>query len=178
MRIGTKNQPQEDTHGPLLRPARLLHASRIALYEAGAEAGVRFRQVDTRTKRTVADGRDYYAVNPMGQVPPLGLPGGVLLTENAAVLQHIAERFPAARLAPVDPEGRDALRQWLSFIGTELHATVFLPLLAPGVPDAAKAHAREKARLRLTRLASHLNGREFVLDRFSVADAYLATVLN
>jgi glutathione S-transferase len=32
--------------------------------------------------------------------------------------------------------------------------------------------------LRLTRLASHLNGREFLLDRFSVADAYLAVVLN
>jgi glutathione S-transferase len=163
-------------------------ASRIALYESELAAGedvaaapaTRFLQVDTRAKRLVADGSDYFAVNPMGQVPALRLEGGRgLLTENAAILQHLAERFPAAGLAPAFGPGRDRLRQWLSFIGTELHATVFAPLLDRSAPEEAKAYARGKALPRLTRLASHLNGREHLLDEgFSVADAYLATVLN
>ena len=164
-------------------------ASRIALYEAGIgaedpedgapSAAVRFLQVDARAKRLVADGSDYFAVNAMGQVPALRLEDGGLLTENAAVLQHLAERFPAAGLAPVSRLGRDRLRQWLSFIGTELHAAVFAPLLDPEAPEEAKTYARGKALIRLTRLASHLNGREHLLDEgFSVADAYLATVLN
>jgi glutathione S-transferase len=38
--------------------------------------------------------------------------------------------------------------------------------------------ARDKAELRLAYLAAHLDGRGYLLDRFTVADAYLVTVLN
>ena len=72
-------------------------ATRIALYEAGAQA--QFTQVDTRSKR-VSDGADFLAVAPMGQVPALCTDDGSILTENSAVLQYVAERFPAAQLAP------------------------------------------------------------------------------
>jgi glutathione S-transferase len=41
-----------------------------------------------------------------------------------------------------------------------------------------KAYARDKAPLRLGILQAHLETREFLLDRFTVADAYLVTVLN
>jgi len=153
-------------------------ASRIALYEAGAADVVRVIQVDTHTKRVVADGSDFLAVNPLGQVPVLRLEDGTLLTENAAILQHLAARFPTAWPALPDV-ARDRLRQWLSFIGTELHATVFLPLLDPRAPEGARAHARAKAPARLGRLAAHLEGRETLVDGgFTVADAYLAVVLN
>lgn len=154
-------------------------ASRITLYEAGAEAQARFIKVDPRTKRLVADGTDYRAVNPMGQVPALRLEDGRVLTENAAILHHLAERFPAAALLPDDRAGLDRLRQWLSFIAAELHAAVFHTLFDPSSPDAARDHARDKLGPRLLRMAAQLEGREWVLDSgFSVADAYLATVLN
>ena len=42
----------------------------------------------------------------------------------------------------------------------------------------AKARALEKGESRLAYLNTYLTGREFLLDRFSVADAYLFTVLN
>ena len=75
-------------------------ATRISLYEVGAPAQrTRFTQVDTRAKR-LADGGDFLAVNPMGQVPVLRTDDGELLTENTAVLQYVAERFPEAKLAP------------------------------------------------------------------------------
>jgi glutathione S-transferase len=150
-------------------------ASRIALYEAGAQA--RFIEVDLKTKRTLS-GEDFFAVNPLGQVPALRNDDGVVLTQNPAVLQYIAERFPAAGLAPQGGLERLRLQQWLCFTGTELHKAIFSPFFDPAVPDEAKGRAFEKGNLRLEYLNSHLTGREFLLDTFSVADAYLFTVLN
>ena len=153
-------------------------ATRIALYEVGpAAAGTRYTRVDTRAKR-LADGSDFLAVNPMGQVPVLRTDGGELITENSAVLQYVAESFPEARLAPEGLLTRAKLRECLSFIGTELHKAIFLPLLDPRADAAAQAYAREKIALRMGVLEKHLAGREFLLDAFSVADAYLFTVLN
>lgn len=151
-------------------------ATRIALYEAGVPA--QFTAVDTKAKRT-ADGADFLAINPMGQVPTLRTDDGQVLTENSAVLQYVADRHPGAQLAP--PAGsleRARLQQWLGFIGTELHKGIFAPLFDPNAPDAVKAYAREKAPLRFEVLERHLQGREFLLDGFTVADAYLVTVLN
>jgi len=150
-------------------------ATRIALYEAGAEA--LFTCVDTRAKRTRA-GADFWAVTPMGQVPALRTDDGELLTENAAVLQYVAERFPAAQLLPDDGIERARARQWLAFIGTELHKAVFIPLLDPAAPPDVKTYARAKAGLRLGVLQTHLTRQEHLLGRFSVADAYLTAVLN
>lgn len=149
-------------------------ASRIAIYEAGADA--RFNRVDTKAGRT-ADGADYRRINPKGLVPALKTDDGEVLTENAAILQYIADRFPDAGLAPTGFE-RYRLQQWLSFVGSELHKLVFQPLLSPKTDEAAKALARSQAQERLTYLNEHLEGREYLLDRFSVADAYLAVVLN
>jgi glutathione S-transferase len=150
-------------------------ATRISLYEAEADA--EYTRVDTRAKR-VADGSDFYEVNPMGQVPVLRTDDGMLLTENSAVLQYVAGRYPSARLAPPDGPDRSRLQQWLSFIGTELHKALFVPLLDPKAPEAVKAYARDKAPLRLGILQEHLAAHEFLLDGFTVADAYLVAVLN
>jgi glutathione S-transferase len=150
-------------------------ASRISLYEAGGTAN--FIQVDTRAKR-VGDGSDFWVVNPMGMVPAVRLDDGELLTENPAVLQYVADQFPQSGLAPTDPKQRYRLNQWLSFIGTELHKVVYAPLLDPRSDDSVKKFARDKAALRLGMLDKHLAGREFLLDRFTVADAYLTVVLN
>lgn len=151
-------------------------ATRIALYEIGAKAS--FIMVDTKAKR-IEDGSDFLAVNAMGQVPVLRTDEGELLTENPVVLQYVADRYPTSGLAPTagSPE-RYRMQQWLNFTTSELHKVVFVPLLDPKANDGAKAYAREKAPARLGFLAKHLEGREFLLDRFTIADAYLVTVLN
>lgn len=152
-------------------------ASRITVYEAGAEDRVALRPVDTKTK-TTADGQDYIAINPMGLVPALRMPDGDILTENAAILPFLADQFPEAGLAPASGKERSRLTQWLGFIGSELHKAVFTPILSPTAPAGAKEYAMAAAPARLKRLDAHLTGREYLLDRFSVADAYLTTVLN
>ena len=150
-------------------------ATRIALYEAGGSA--RFIEVDTKAKRLV-DGSDFLAINPLGYVPVIRTDEGELLTENSAILQHVAARFPDAALAPTDGIERSRLQAWLSFIGTELHKGLFIPLLDRKAPEAAKQYAVSKYGSRLDYLNTYLDGREFLLDRFSIADAYLTTVLN
>ena len=116
-------------------------ATRIALYEAGADAG--FIEVDPKTKRIVDDGSDYLKVYPLGMVPAIRMDDGALLTENAAILQYVAERFPDANLAPKSGIERARLQQWLCFIGTELHKALFAPLLDAKSPEGAKAYALE-----------------------------------
>jgi glutathione S-transferase len=151
-------------------------ATRIALYESNADA--RFVQVDTKAKRLVESGKDYLAVHPLGLVPVLRTDDDQLLTENAAILQWVADRFPNAALAPRDPAERTRLQQWLCFIGTELHIGTFTALLDAKAPPDAKTYALEKGATRLAYVDRHLEGRSFLLDEFSVADAYLFAVLN
>jgi glutathione S-transferase len=149
-------------------------ATRITLYEAGGTAN--FIQVDQKAKRA-ADGADFYTINPLGQVPVLRTEEGELLTENPAILQYVADQYPEANLAPAGLD-RYRLQQWLNFTTAELHKVIFTPLLESASPDGAKLYARDKSGGRLTMLDEHLVDREFLLDRFTVADAYLITVLN
>jgi glutathione S-transferase len=153
-------------------------AARIALDEAGAD--VKLVEVDAPTKRLLATAEDYRAINPLGLVPALRLDDGTVLTENAAILQFVADAFPEASLAPPESDrvARARLRQWLSFVGTELHKGLMMPLLGRDTPAEVKAWVVDKYAPRLAYLDDRLKGREFLLDRFSVADAYLATVLN
>jgi glutathione S-transferase len=168
----------EDPMELFFAPLACSMSSRIALAEAGAS--VNLVEVDTHAGRVLATGADYREINPLGYVPALRLDDGTVLTENAAILQFIADEHPAAGLAPPksDPLARARLRQWLSFIGTELHKGLMLPLLGRETPPEVKAWTLRKYSSRLAYLHDKLEGREFLLDRFSVADAYLATILN
>jgi glutathione S-transferase len=150
-------------------------ATRIALYEAGANAT--FVEVDSKTKRT-SGGEDFLTINPLGLVPTLRTDEGELVTENAAILQYVADRFPGAELAPASGMERTRLHQWLCFIGTELHKGIYNALLDRKAPEVVKSYALEKSAARLELLAAHLADRAFLLDRFSIADAYLVTVLT
>ena len=150
-------------------------ASRIALYEADAQAN--FIEVDPATKRT-RDGADYLAVNPLGLVPALRTDEGEVLLENQAILLYIADLFEDGRLAPRAGLERTRLQQWLCFTGTELHKGLFVPLLNKRMPEEANDLVLAAGEKRLAYLDDYLRDREFLLDRFSVADAYLVTVLN
>lgn len=149
-------------------------ATRIALYETGREA----QYIERDRNKRLPDGSDFTAINPLGMVPALRTDAGELITENAAILQYVAERAPQAGLAPASGIARARLHQWLSFIGTELHKAVYLPLLRKEAPAEVKAYAASLADARFAIVEKHLGGREFLLDAFSIADAFLFTVLN
>jgi glutathione S-transferase len=144
------------------------------------EAGLPFQPVMASTKtHQLADGTDYYAINPKGYVPLLELDDGQRLSEGAVIVQYLADLAPDSRLAP--PAGtmeRYRLMEWLNFIASELHKG-FSPLFAPGMPEEAKALARTKLGERLAWVDQRLAGRDWLMgDTFTVADAYLFTVAS
>jgi glutathione S-transferase len=151
-------------------------ASNIALREAGLK--FELVKVDRHTKKA-ADGLDFNEVNPKGYVPALTLDSGEVLTENVAVLQYIADRNPAAKLAP--PAGtmeRYRLMEWLSFINSEVHKN-FSPMFRKDAPEGAKQYVRKILTTRLEYLQGALGSRSVLMgEQFTVADCYLFTVLS
>ncbi len=144
------------------------------------ETGLPFDLVMASTKtHKLADGTDYYTINPKGYVPLLELDDGQRLSEGPAIVQYIADQAPAARLAP--PAGtmeRYRLMEWLNFISTELHKS-FSPLFNPAINEDARAVYRQRLRDRFTYVNSQLEGRDYLMgSAFSVADAYLFTVTS
>lgn len=143
------------------------------------ELGLPFEavKVDTRAGKTES-GADYRQINPKGYVPTLELDDGQRLTEAAVLLQYLADRAPAAGLAPAHGTmERYKLMEWLNFIATEIHKG-FGPLWKPDSTDDEKQRVRARLAARLDWLARQLEGREYLTGRFSIADAYLFTVLN
>ena len=143
------------------------------------ELGVPFEtvQVELRSKKTKA-GADFTAVNPKGYVPALELDDGEVLTEGTAVLQYLADLKPAQGLAPLPASfERYRLQEWLGFINSEIHKG-FGPLFNPAAPEAVREAAKAQLARRLPIVDAVLAKKEYLLGRFSVADAYLFTVLS
>ena len=151
-------------------------ASKISMREAGLN--FELVKVDRHTRKA-ADGLDFREVNPKDYVPALTLDNGEVLTENVAVLQYIADRNPAAKLAP--PAGtleRYQLMAWLSFIGSEVHKN-FSPMFNAEASDDVKQYARKMLTKRLGYLEQAIGARTFLMgEQFTVADAYLYVVLG
>ncbi len=154
-------------------------ACSLAVNIALREAGVPFDlvRVDLASQQT-DEGVNFRTINPKGYVPALQLDGGRVLTENVAILQYVADLEPQAQISP--PPGtfeRYRLLEWLTFISTEIHKG-FSPLFA----DAPAQALRDYAFGRLTKRLGYLHGvlqPPFVLgEQFTVADAYLFTVLG
>ena len=158
-----------------ISPGACSLASNIALREAGIPFET--AKVDKRTKRV--DGVDFTEINPKGYVPALRLDNGQVLTENVAVLQYIADQNPASKLAP--PAGtmeRYRLQEWLSFINSELHKS-FSPLFSTEATEDTKTYARNYLTKRLNYLQGALGDKTYLMgDQFTIADAYLFTVLG
>jgi glutathione S-transferase len=135
-------------------------------------------KVDIRA-HTVADGSDYYKINPKGYVPVLQMDNGELLTEGAVISEYLADLNPAANLVPAAGTlARTRMREWMAFISTEVHKG-FGPLFNPKMTDELKDMARAKLGQRLDWIVEQLGDKTYLTgDTFSIADAYLFTVLG
>jgi glutathione S-transferase len=144
------------------------------------EAGLAFEldRVDTKAGKTQSGG--YFAsINPKGYVPSLQLDDGQVLTEGAAIVQYLADRKPEMKLAPAaGTMERYRLQEWLNFIATEIHKG-FSPLFNRKAPDDVRQAQVDRLGTRLDYLAKQLEKQPFLMGKsFTVADAYLFTILN
>lgn len=127
---------------------------------------------------------EYLARSPAGTVPLL-IDGELHLTQNAAILWYLADRYSAAHLlGEPTPQGRAEVMRWLSLLNSDLHPA-FKPIFSPTrfFPDPARASevaetGRESVRKYLSILDARMEGRDWLVDQRSVADPYLFVMLR
>ena len=137
-----------------------------------------------RMDRRSIRAQDYLALNPSGGVPLL-VDGDFVLTENVAILVYLAELHPHARLlGDGSPRSRAEVMRWLGFLNSDVH-NAFRPIFYPerylaGSEFAQRLAATARGHVRdyLQRLDAQLEGREWLTDERSIADAYLFVVLR
>jgi glutathione S-transferase len=155
-------------------------ACSLSPHIVSVEAGIPLTLVkaDLKTKKT-ADGTDYLTINSKGAVPALQLDDGRVLTEGPAIVQYLADLKPESKLAPkAGTFERYQLIEILNYITSEIHKTfspLFNPATAPEVREATIATLGKK----FDWISGFLGNKQFLMgDTFTVADAYLFTVVN
>jgi glutathione S-transferase len=148
----------------------------IVAHEAGIE--LRLQKVDLKAK-TVANAGDYWSINPKGYVPALELDNGEILTEGPTIVQYLADLKPQAGLAPaVGTLERFRVQEMLGYINSEIHKTYSM-LFKPNLPADVRAEREEYLLRRYELLEQKLSGRQYLFgDQFTIADAYLFTVMR
>ena len=144
-----------------------------------AEAGLPYtiEKVDLKVKKTET-GADFFAINPTGYVPALVLDNGEMLSEGPAIVQYLADLVPAKKLAPPAASfERVRLQEVLNYISTELHKS-FSPLFNPAAPEDWKTFMRGQILRRLEPMEKRLAKADYLMGEFTVADAYLFTILG
>jgi len=156
-------------------PAACSLSTHIILREGGYEFDL--EKVDLRSKETAA-GKDFTQINPKGYVPVLELDDGQRLTENIAIDEFLADHKTESGLAPRSGTfERYRLVEWLAFISTEIHKQ-FGPLFKPDTPAATQQTQKDQLAKRFDYVAGQLKGKQYLMGEFTVADAYLFTVLR
>jgi len=153
----------------------------MAPHAALAEIGVDYRLVEIGRDEAQADAA-YRALNPLGVVPTLlDSERGLVLTESAAILLYLGDRFPEAQLAPGnDGLGRADYYRWLVF-GTNTVQTAMLRWFYPerysdggGGGDAVEGAAARDAGEAFDILDRALEGRTWLAaDHRTGADLFL-----
>jgi len=125
-----------------------------------------------------AGGKDFWQINPKGYVPALELDNGEVMTEANVIAQFLADQKPEGRLVPAaGTMDRYRCQQWLSYIATELHKG-FSPLWNPKAGEETRQLAIANLAKRFDYVDRELAKREFLMGQFTIADAYLFTILN
>ncbi len=127
---------------------------------------------------------EYLQLNPAGNVPALQVDGWVL-TQNAAILNFLADRFPESGLGgDGTPKDRAEINRWLAFLNADLHPT-FYPLFGSTrylgdetLIGLSQDNARQKLRGLFETLDAQLQGNDWLTGARSIVDPYVFVVLR
>lgn len=155
------------------RPGTASMAPHAALAEIGAD----YRLVEIGRDEAQGD-EEYRALNPLGVVPTLlDEETSLVLTESAAILLYLGDRFPEAELAPADRAA--AYYRWLVFL-TNTVQTAMLRFFYPeryGGGDEVKAAAARDAGEAFDVVDRALEGRSWLAaEHRTGADLFLFMV--
>ncbi|CAH9060027.1 Glutathione S-transferase GST-4.5 [Pseudoalteromonas holothuriae] len=125
---------------------------------------------------------EFLALNPSGKVPVL-VEGDRVMTQSAAILIHLSQKFPDANLMPdlASEEGMEALK-WFDFISASLHGNFDKVIHSERISndsDIVKANAEELILKQLELVESRLLKSTFLTgEQPSLADYYFAVILG
>jgi len=127
---------------------------------------------------------DFRLMNPAGAVPVFE-DDGWSLTQNAAILNYIADKFPDAKLGgDGTPKGRAEVNRWLGFLNSDMHPA-FKPMFGStnyledkAFIEKTHAHARKQLRGLFERVDAQLGKHDWLAGTRSIADPYLFVMLR
>jgi len=143
------------------------------------ETGIAFDWLPISTLDGSNRSSEYLAINPSGKIPALK-DSDIVLTESFAINQYLAERYGAGTIWPAEPGLRGLAHQWTFWSATELERFVaelfpHFVTLPPAERDSDKVDRMVPEMMgTLSVLESALEGRDYVLGSFSLADINLA----
>jgi glutathione S-transferase len=125
----------------------------------------------------------YRELQPFGQVPAMQC-DGLKLFESGAIVHYIAERSPA--LMPDDPAARSQVTAWMFGALNSIEPPIMMLNVLDMIYQGPKGDEYQGLRAwvagwvesRLDVLGGVLEGKEYVLGRFTAADVLLTTVLR
>jgi len=124
--------------------------------------------------------KDYLAINPKGSVPALVLDDGSALTEFSAIAWWLARSYPKRQLLPETIEGEVRVLGLMNYAVHTLHTQGFARIFtterfSPNTAEheTVKAQGRQIIDQGFAIVNRELAGREYVAERFSIADAAL-----
>lgn len=127
---------------------------------------------------------EFLRLNPAHKVPVL-VDGDVVVTESAAIVLYLAEKYRDKGLLPADLAQRAQAYRWVMFAVTELEQPLWRIARHTFVyPENKRSPAdielaREDFRDMAAVLEKHMAGRNFIVgDHFSIADCVTAYVID
>jgi glutathione S-transferase len=156
-------------------PGSCALAVHIALEEAGARYDAQRVQFDRQEQRSP----EYLRINPLGRVPVLETPRGVL-TEVPAILGYVAAAYPEAALAPVDAFDLATMQSFNAFLSSSVHVA-YAHNSRPyrwSDDDACRASMATKAVATYAELFGMIEAHKLATpwamgEQYTVADPYL-----
>lgn len=151
-------------------------APHIVLREAGLTATL--VKVDLPTHRA-AEGADFRAIAPKGQVPLLALDDGTRLSEGPVIAQYLADQAGAQALIPAaGTAARYRVMEWQNFVTSELHKG-FTPLFDAELNTEARQRLSSTLMKKMRWVDAQLAAGPFLTgETFTAADAYLFVVVG
>lgn len=156
-------------------------ATRIALNEAGADYQMQYIDFAQNAQRS----GEFLALNPLGRVPALRMEDGTtVVSETVALLAYVAQRFPAAQLAPTDPVQFARMQSFHSYLASTVHVAHAHGRRASRWSDDEAAQATMRAKVSANMAECFALIEAHWLDRgpwvmgaqYTVADGYLFTI--
>jgi glutathione S-transferase len=136
----------------------------MVLHEKGIDFEV--HEVDLSNKS-----EEFLSVSPYGKVPVLRV-NGTSLYESNIVNEYLEEVYDSPKLMPDDPERRASVRSWMAFADDYFFPAIYRVRmgLQRGYSEDEIQEAKEKLHDALSRLEHQLEGREYLVGEYTLAD--------